>query len=1028
MLLRFLFLLLGLIAIENCRLDPIADLEKTIVSVDSAIASADEAWLNAFAQTKVLEVISSSFDQTSKIVKDAQATKDSCQSQIDSYAKALDDLYAKRFELVSTLSYLKNILSVPVVLGEDSSNSSVLTENAETVAQINRYKQQYITRIGEMNAALATIERTITGIQGIFDRGGLTADGLLSLVAMVGDAKNAQNLLKNSLDAVIVLNTQIRGDFQQLLTQAKTSADNFSMWLREQQVVVATAKKSFEDRQVYFAQLDKQLDEKKVELSGIVTKAIDVQKELDNSSMEKNDLFNLFKTKYSEASDLTQKISKTVFSIVSWIEFIDRDIDSVVSLDNLEKIKAQVDEKGTLLAQVGIDKNLLSATRDEEVKIWDQMQKIFTSDEMSGYKESFTRQQEWIATTVDKFNVLIDQISMVQTKITEKKSKLVVKSESLSSDVMMNYAESLDKFKKILTNVKADAFSVVRDLNPLVMGISQKFIGLADFFDLDVQTEASLADLRKSLDDISADYSSINEKLEEYSIYAQTFADSNSMIGSATQDAQIKDLLNEFRLNFDEWNIWVGAASNRQADLIKRIATAEKKFIKLSDSFKALKSSVLETKSPDIQSVQSALPVLNNVVKSTNTPPTEVVTQKTADETKRAENTKQEIASAKSEAEVSATKEFAVASVNSEAESKTLKLVANITTAMNSFVLFRKNIDDSKDIFEKIKSDADYQSASARTADVKKQLVQYQGIFDKLSIESDSIQKLIDQDRAAGKNLSNSIVENLDGSKAIISQAKKDLDASRVVLSDALQLFDKISVDYSRKANGLTVITAQISLVSEKIQFIKNILSQIESIVKNADNLSSGTTAIGLIQSSLNDLATVENLKTTIVNDKINILVPELNKLKKDLVPKYIQAYGQLPDSSTETIDKQSLWIDGLDSLLNSVVGRVESLNKKLQGALTPLLEDDIKAFSLLTFAQQMRSLEGDIQSGDLEIFMKRLSSSFKNRYGNRPEDKDVNVIATNKARLKRLVDFILPRARFKAKKEIIKDYSDQII
>jgi len=1043
MFLRFIFLLLGLIAVESCRLDPIADLEKTIATIDAAITGADDAWVKAFAQIKVLEVISTSLDPASPVAIEAQATKDSYQKQIDSYATSLDDLYAKRFELVSILSYLKKILSISVTSNVNSAATEVVPENADAIAKMNAYKQQYISKIGEINATLKVIESSIVRIQSIFEQSSLTADALSSLVAIVLDSKKAQDVLKVSLDALTLLNGQIKADFEVLAQQARNAAADFSTWLNDQQVVITRAKKSLEDRQAYFAQLDKQLDQKKAELAVVVNKGLDTQKALDDSAMAKDALFNLFKTKYAEASQLTQKISQAVWAIVSALGIIDKSIDSVPSLDSLAALSAQADSLVANFTQIGTDKNQLTATQDEEKKLLDEMQKIFTPDEMAGYQKTFSNQQEWIAKSVDSLSVLKDQFSMVQAKILKKKDQLMVKSTALSDAVAANFAASLEQFKNILADVKTEASSVIRDLNPLVMGISQKIIGLTDFFDLDVQTENSLSDLKKSLDDISSDYNSINDKLQEYAIYAKTFADSNSMIDSATQDQK---LLNDYRKNFDEWNIWAKAVSDRQAALVKTIATAQKKYTKLFDALNASKSSVSSTKSGEVQSVktppapapvqvvdsksvQSVFPVVENLVKPADTTSTSTDTQnKALDVAKSPDVSQPPVPVVNDGSQTPQAKDLAVQVADSSAEARTIKLIANLKTTMDSFAEFRKNVDDSKGIFEKTTSDADYQKASARATDVKKQLVGYQVIFEKLFTETEDIQKMIDQDLAASRNVSNSVVENLAGAKTIVSQAKKDLVSSKATFNDALQLFDRISVDYSKKTNALSEITAQASLVDEKIQSVKEYFNQIKSAIEKGNNTLNGEKTLAVLESALKDLSNIENIKTTITDDKVNILIPALNKLKKDMMPKYIQAYGQLPDSLSQTIDKQSLWIDGIDSLLNASVSTLENLRKNIQDAQKPLSEDDIKTFSALTFAQQMKLLEESIQSGQVEVFMKRLASSFSNRYGNRPEDKDVNVIANNKARLKRLVDFILPRPRFSSKRVILKGYSDQIV
>jgi hypothetical protein len=84
-----------------------------------------------------------------------------------------------------------------------------------------------------------------------------------------------------------------------------------------------------------------------------------------------------------------------------------------------------------------------------------------------------------------------------------------------------------------------------------------------------------------------------------------------------------------------------------------------------------------------------------------------------------------------------------------------------------------------------------------------------------------------------------------------------------------------------------------------------------------------------------------------------------------------------------------------------------------------------------MTFSQQLRSIENQLrevnQPAQVEILMKQIEYVMNNRYGDKPEDKNKDMIVENRNKLRLLLDLIIKHRRFAQKKSILEEYRTKL-
>jgi hypothetical protein len=1138
MMLKKVMFLMTFLSMGYVVADPIADLQKALSGVDIAITQADDAWIAAFVQIKIFDEIINSFDAASPAVQEARVSRQALQAQIDQQSPVLNDLYEKRLQLASVLNVFQKALS------ENTSGAL-----AAATEKINSYKKQYVDTLAECSNLLRLIQDLLTQSQARLASSNevLTEESKTALQNVFEQLTTKQADFNSKFNLINSLSEQLKTDFEGLRSAAPTVANEFAAWLTEQKPVFLELQKSYDSRVVYINQLKAQFDQKKQQAataSAVTSSADNIDVSVEE---QKKVLKQSVQEKLALCLELNNQLSGMIWAILSDIPKVNGAINQIVDVGGLSSVVAQADALTEKIASMGVLEQKFKTLLEELEKNLMTMQTLFKANEIEGDQVSFRRQQAWSAQFSGNITVLKDQFSMVRTRLQQKKMELAAAQEEKKS------ALTATQLLELLSQMRVESASVIQDiLTPLVMGISQKIMGLADYFSVETQTDKSLSELRIALDEVKVDFNAINNGVSEYLVWSQAFENSvkDADLIVADQDQAFKNNIVALKKSFEESNIWCKAVSSRQDTINKTLTASEMRYdslvnknkiasktldqlnilqqdllegadfvdtkftaaqvdyekLKIAlekatttevinaflEDFKALLTAIVEIEAElkkqqdstastlslanqsgvvgdyqkNLQSLQArtgqqitkiqqfrrdftalnqqALAKRKQVagVESTSSAPVNeaqaasVVVSPVADGllaevTAAPELTKEPVVTQSLPSLTGSAQAAQPAQVAQSSDEQLISLVVGVKKTVEAFEAVKQFVVASAPILERITTDDEYAKATSRVAEVKKQLAAYTAAFDKLGQDVDVLQKQIEADRAAGRNIATATVDGVSAAKVAIAAVKNELQNQKNIFNQQLAGYQKISDEFSKKASQLSVVKNQASVVSQRIQQVSSYLERIKSaIIKAQGVLTSGGAGLDLEQASL-ELAGVEKLRDTVVSEKKDVLMPELEKLKKEIVPKFVQAYGALPDSLAQAIDKQGLWVDAVDSSVATFMNTIAGLKSQLAAKRDAASQDTLSSLGAMTFSQQLRSIENQLrevnQPAQVEILMKQIEYVMNNRYGDKPEDKNKDMIVENRNKLRLLLDLIIKHRRFAQKKSILEEYRTKL-
>jgi|GEM_PF-3536412 len=1123
-----MFLFPGLIVADS-----ITDLEQSLKVVDEAITNADDAWISAFVQVKIFDAIINSFDQSSSEAKQALEFREAYQAQVDQQSPVLNSLYEKRLQLGSVLNFYKEALS---------------GQSAQITEKLTLYQKQYVDLIAACSDILKLIESFAGEAQTIIVRLQKTSESedVTAFEGIYAKINNNFTEFKSKFEAIRALGKQLQSELPTFqLINLKMTTD-FVAWVNQQQTVISGFQKSFDSRLVYLNELSAQFEQikKQIEATLAEKKTADTD-DAQVKKAQKVALAEEFKKVSERASVLSRNMSDQVWGIVSDIGRLDKVVVSLSDVGAVVGAVAQADEITKKMSDIGSMLQEYSSNIESLKKILESMPTAFVADEIKVFQSNFLQLTDWSSKFEGTLKILKDQFSMARMRLEKKQTDLAGQTGSNSGAVSAQLLEGLSQ-------MKVEAGSVIQDvLTPLVMGISQKIMGLADFFANETQTEQSLNELKNALVDVENDSNAIDEGIAEYSVWTQKFNEEVVKIEGRLSDQTMKDAIAGLKKSFESFSIWSNAVVKRQDAIKKTLAASRSRYEglvnknkvatevlykiemllkdieggrdfvdtkhteavasyeklkllvegaadldavnKLLEDFKALLTLIVEVEGELKQQQESIISasdlakqsgvvgdfqknlgnlqvqINEQVVKSKKLRvdftslnqqaltkkqqfSTSGSSNKTSEEKEDFQNpasrTQQTAgllnlpASAIQEAVVSqpavllgdpviSKSVVSGQAVGGSLDEKIISLAAFVKSSVDKFAAVKKFIQESKAILDQVKSDDDYKNATARIAELRKQLTAYQGVFEKISQDVQNLRKVIDDDKAAGRIVSPESSNGVVAIQLAVDQATKDFETEKNGANQLIAGFQKVSDDFSKKASELSIVTQQASAVAQKIQQLSAFLDRIKAAIKQAQDSLKATSSAVVLEQAITELTSAERLKDTINNQKINEVAPLFQTLKKQVIPRFVQAYGALPSDLAQRIDKQGLWIDAVDSSVENFMKTIAELKGQVSTRRDAVSQDSLKTLESLSFAQQLKFLEDKVpeiyQSAQVEIFMKELKYVFDNRYGNKPEDKNTDAIENNKARLSRLLDFVGQNRRFVQRRSILNEFKSRL-
>lgn len=351
------------------------------------------------------------------------------------------------------------------------------------------------------------------------------------------------------------------------------------------------------------------------------------------------------------------------------------------------------------------------------------------------------------------------------------------------------------------------------------------------------------------------------------------------------------------------------------------------------------------------------------------------------------------------------------------------KVVSSVAALNVMAATFKKRLDD-------VKTQEDFAPVSKDFIAARGQAVPLSTMLGQLVVSADAAQKALDQDAAAGRNLSKEVVELLAAQRTLIGSTQKDLQVIVAGLNDHTSQFNGLSDGFAKREADLLIVVSAIRDVSVKIQSISNNLDAIKASISSAQAVLVNGAMTGEFDNALGRLAEAERLRTTISNAKANDVGPAY-ALLKSRVAEYVKVHGALAADTSSSIANQGTWLGALDVSLGGFMDTIVSLKSQLTVKRGLLMQNDVKTLSATSFSQQLKALEEAVpavtQPAHVETLMRKLDYAVSNRYGTLPEDKSPNMIASNKSRLVRFIDWIVKNKRFSAKTGVLAAYRKQI-
>ena len=571
------FLLCMFLMTSAVRADIVADVEQRIVAVDEAIEVAENAWIKASAQVKVLVKVIDELEQDSREREIATRNQAELEGQVTQLSGVLDQLRAKRLELSWALSVYKK---------------AVETKQLEAALSLktNEYKVSYTAQIKSMSDQFKTIEDGIVQIKNILE----AADFSDAKAVAASDAKGRINGaivgLESALFNLVEIDTKITSDMPDIQKISAWIANDFLAWWKQQQDWTVQTKVALTNRKDVLKDFEQRLATKQQEYTAFMAKKAEVDAAAVVVQQKKTDALTIFKGLVEARAKIIQQMSDLVGVITSTLGTADQAIAAATKDEALGSILSQAQAATNNMIDVGEFQRVFSSTEDALSAASEQMATLFEASEIADIKQSITEQSRWMQSFTATLQALRDQSANVRKKLDDKKANLAqIIADGQAKDAAA-YAASIQQLIQIITQVRSQASGVIRDvLTPLVLGVSQKIVALSSLFDAQEPSESVLKSMKTAIDEVSGDSAQVDASLKEFDLWAKMIDEYGAMIDQQLTDATLKTTLSGAKKDFADWKVWVSGVGSRQQAITKNIEMAKARYATLTDTAKNIK-------------------------------------------------------------------------------------------------------------------------------------------------------------------------------------------------------------------------------------------------------------------------------------------------------------------------------------------------------------------------------------------------------------------------------------------------------
>jgi|GEM_PF-4916392 len=1097
----FNYLLLCLFFIVGtARTDIVAETQQQIDLVDKAIGAAEDAWVKASAQVKVYQAAIDALEAPdTEQYKIASRNQDDLEAQVTQLSSILDQLHAKRLELSWALEVYKR---------------AVATKQLEAIAtsKITDYKSSYTAQISSMSSQFKVIEDGIIQIQGALDSPAFSDAQAVAVSDAKGRVQGAIIGLESAMSGLIDIDTKINSDMPSIQQISQSIASGFQAWWQQQQAWATQTKTALATRKEVVASVDSKLLAKQQAYQAQMARQAQLDVAATELQQKKNEALTVFKNLVQTRAKIIQQMADLVGVITSTLATADQAIAAATGDEDLGGILAQAQATTNNMIDIGDFQRIFSSTESALVDAMNQMQALFNPEELAEIKSAVSAQSTWMQGFSATLQALRDQSANIRKKLDDKRAQLAQIIADGKTKNAAAYGASIQQLIQIITQIDSEASALIRDiLTPLVLGLSQKVVGLSALFDAQSPSETTLNAIKSALDEVGGDCAHVESSIKEFNLWSKMIDDYGAMIDQKLTDATLKTTLANVRKNFTDWNVWVSGVSTRQQSITNTINTAKTRYGTLVTTAKSIQdaSYALELSLKQAQASLDALTQKKSTVDASFKKVSDavsgltvvagadgVLTQLTTfltsladleSDTKKTQDlingllpagTPQQVID-KSSAQVGKIKDTiaeistavkkmrldtdslkdtatnkktsltataaAAAQADAEKQAKMLadqKALDATAQSLSTFVGGAKK--DTADFaalktildgfgarVDAAKTDEAANALSSELTKAKNTFATLQASLKQLLITADQVQASMDQDRAANRNVSSESVQSLADQKAALAQVQKEFDAYSKILDDSSKRLDSLTSDVQKRKDALDLVKSQTVQVTQKITTLGSYLTQIKDAIAAANNTLSNGAVAADFDAALSKLTAAENLKNMITQEKISGLQPAFDTLTKTTAANFKKSFGDLPADISGSIDQQTSWIGAVDTSVNTFMDTIAGLKTQLTAKRDQTSQDDLKSFGEMSFAKQLQDIESTVPNASaaarVEGVMRKIDYVVKNRYGTKDEDKDPNVINGNKARLLRLIDWVLKNTRFASKRASLTIYRKEV-
>lgn len=1007
-----------------CKGDVVAEAGKATAQLDTAIREGEDAWVAGAAQTQVLKTVLSVVDPAYPGVQEARALESSYEGKLATYNSTLNDLQAQKNELGNILTSYKDGLSA--------------------VEKINEYKTAYVGKMSFIDSQLKVAESSLTKIQTFLADTVITPTTAAAFVDVQASVKNALAGVAAGFSSLIELDNKIALYLPGLQQQDVAMAKTFAEWNAEQKTWATQTRVAVDARKEYLKQLEVEVAKKQKDFS--VTQAIQAKLDASASDLQqkKTDALALFQelvrvraTLIQDMSDLANTIGTTLGSADKAVDVATQSVDLNAVLEDAQFITNNMMAMGSLQGS-------FTSSEDVIAQALLSLKSFYSDQELVALQSSIVEQSSWVKNFSSALQAIRDQSAAIRTKLELKRTQLLAATASTANQSTSDYAASVQQVSQIIIQVHNEAASLINDvMTPLVLSISQNMIALMGYFDLQTTTSSQLMSMKNLVDEISNDTAEMDTLLNEFNLWSKTFDQYGDLIQKQVADASLRQSLDKIKQNFASWTPWIAAVAGRQERMKQSVASAQEKY-------KALAARVANSSVAPVASEASAVGVAPVAAPQTNEVAVTSLSLTTTPSVASAlvasvginslslTTTPSAVESVVKSLSLTTTSSVASMSlaVTTSADSvvgavqAVAELVVNTKKVTDSVAALKAMSGDFKARLDGTKITDDFTPLNTDFTGAQAQIDPLNRLVAQCIASADAAQRIMDEDKAAGRNIDSAAIQSLADQRTILAAAQQDMIIVAKNMSDVAVEFNGLVANFAQKTAALTGVNVAATDLSNKIQTIGGNLSVIKKAIQGAQAALTNAKSGAECDVALAGLSNAQQLKVTIVNAKANEAMPSRLALGKQVIS-FTQAYGALPAALNATITGQGAWLDALDVSLAGYMDSVASLQAQITILRDSLAQNDVQALAGMTFSAQLQALEGAVpkisQPAHVETIMRNLEYAVKNRYGSLPEDNNPDMVVANKARLLRFIDWIMRNNKFASKISILSDFRQQI-